>query len=90
MNYGKCKCGAVESFGSGMVIHDCDGCEKCGTTIAGHPDGHKPLAPVEYVGKYDRNTGVPSYRGCKNCYHHAPLEEPEDPAPWPGALEQAG
>lgn len=66
MIYYRCKCGKNEYFGSGMVPHDCEGCDECGTTLSTHPEGHKPRAPHEWETKYDENTGKP-YRRCKKC-----------------------
>lgn len=67
MIYFKCKCGKMEFFGSGMMPNDCDGCTECGTTLATSPEGHKEIAPHEWIIKYDENTGKP-YRRCKKCY----------------------
>lgn len=45
---------------------DCQGCEKCGTTFAGHPDNHKPLQPHRWVINFNQNTGKP-YKRCGDC-----------------------
>jgi len=45
---------------------DCQGCEKCNTTYAGHPDLHEPLQPHDWGTKYNQNTGKP-YKVCKKC-----------------------
>jgi len=47
--------------------HDCQGCDKCNTTYAGHPDHHKELQPHEWGTKFDQNTGKP-YKICELCY----------------------
>lgn len=40
----RCKCGdKIDLTTDGF--QDCEGCEKCGTTYAGHPDFHKELQP---------------------------------------------
>lgn len=49
-------------------VWDCQGCEECGTTYSGHPDGHKPLQPHEWGILYNQNTGKP-YKHCIHCYH---------------------
>jgi len=46
---------------------DCQGCEKCATTFAGHPDNHKPLQPHEWIVDFNQSTGKP-YKRCGNCY----------------------
>ena len=45
MKYAKCKCGECERWDSGYPIFECQGCTKCGTTLAHGPSGHKPLKP---------------------------------------------
>ena len=48
--------------------HDCQGCEKCGTTFSSHPEGHRPLQPHKYKIMYDDHTGKP-YKRCDLCGH---------------------
>lgn len=45
MQYSRCKCGTAERWCSGYPIHDCEGCEICGTTLAFGASTHKPLQP---------------------------------------------
>lgn len=61
----RCKCGERVLYTS-MGTSDCEGCEKCGTTFAGHPDNHKPLQPHDWKIMYNQSTGKP-YKRCKNC-----------------------
>lgn len=51
---------------------DCQGCKKCNTTYAGHPDNHKELQPHTWKTMYNQNTGKP-YKRCDKC--HAVDEE---------------
>lgn len=67
MRYLRCKCGEREMWTTDGV-QDCQGCEKCGTTFSGHPDGHNPLQPHQWKTMYDQNTGLP-YKRCEKCYH---------------------
>jgi hypothetical protein len=62
----RCKCGDAVMHTS-MSPFDCEGCEKCQTTFAGHPDNHKPLQPHEWKTLYNQNTGKP-YKVCKHCH----------------------
>lgn len=75
MNYRRCKCGKCESWESGMAPADCSGCEECGTTFSGHPDGHKPLIPHDWRPQFDRNTGKPDRPMCTRCYTLGPKPE---------------
>jgi len=61
----RCKCGE-KVLHTSMGSFDCEGCEKCQTTYAGHPDHHKPLQPHEWINKYNQNTGKP-YKYCARC-----------------------
>ena len=67
MNYYKCKCGKQEYWESGMLVHDCMGCEDCQTTYAQHPDYHKDLQAHEWKIIYNQKTGKP-YNICAKCY----------------------
>lgn len=49
-----------------MGSFDCQGCEKCNTTFAGHPDHHKKLKPHNWQIKYNSNTGKP-FKRCSLC-----------------------
>jgi len=46
--------------------HDCEGCEECKTTLAGHPDHHRELSPHKYIIRYNQHTGKP-YQVCDRC-----------------------
>ncbi len=63
----RCKCGEAKYFGSD-VPKPCQGCKKCGTTYAQHPDHHKEIEPHEFEILYD-DKGRP-YEVCKRCYEH--------------------
>jgi hypothetical protein len=68
MQYGRCECGAVQSWDSGMPQHDCQGCEECNTTIASYKTGHKPLQRHKPKKKFNQNTGEFSHYHCSECY----------------------
>jgi len=51
-----------------MGFEDCQGCEKCGTTYAAHPDYHKKLQPHKWGENFNQNTGKP-YKICEVCHH---------------------
>lgn len=61
----RCKCGSV-IVSSSMGVRDCEGCDKCNTTLAFHPDYHKPREPHEWKDRYNQNTGKP-YKVCNKC-----------------------
>lgn len=61
----RCKCGDKTCYTS-MGSQDCEGCEKCNTTFAAHPDNHNELKPHEFITKYNSDTGKP-YKWCKRC-----------------------
>lgn len=79
MQYYRCKCGKAEYWGSGMVPAKCQGCDKCKTTYARGPEGHKEIAPHEWAEKTvieEGKTSDESY--CKKCYvkkRHAEKEK---------------
>ena len=62
----RCKCGAKVAWTT-CEFPDCQGCEECQTTYAGHPDNHKPLQPHTWKIMYDQNTGKP-YKRCEKCH----------------------
>jgi hypothetical protein len=62
----RCKCGERTAWTTDN-FQDCQGCPKCNTTYAGHPDGHKELQPHIWGIKYNENTGKP-YMRCTKCY----------------------
>lgn len=62
----RCKCGEAIAWTTDN-FQDCQGCEKCQTTYAGHPDNHRPLQPHTWKIMYNENTGKP-YKRCEKCY----------------------
>lgn len=50
-----------------MPPEDCQGCNKCGTTFATGPAGHKPVIPHDLRPQFDRNTGEPDGSICNRC-----------------------
>lgn len=62
----RCKCGEMIAHTSG-TMKDCEGCEKCNTTYAGHPNNHSELQPHKWGTKYNQNTGK-KYKECNVCY----------------------
>lgn len=69
MQYMRCKCGECQYWGSGMMPAKCNWCEKCETTLAGGPNGHKtertPHFLVETPVETDDGHGILSR--CKYC-----------------------
>lgn len=61
----RCKCGE-SIIHTSMGITDCETCDKCGSTFAGHPDGHAEPIPHDWQTKYDSDTGQP-YLVCGRC-----------------------
>lgn len=66
MQYYKCKCGDKTSYGS-IGPAPCEGCEKCGTNLAFHPEYLGKPVPHEWRKKFNEDTGEP-YMICKNCF----------------------
>jgi hypothetical protein len=62
----RCKCGNRWASSS-MGMQDCQGCPKCNTTLASHPNYHKAPAPHEFITRYNPKTGEP-YEVCNKCY----------------------
>jgi len=67
MNFWRCKCGDREYFESGMPPRDCQGCEKCGTTLAMSKSGHEPMQPHVPVPRYSQTTGELRHFVCDVC-----------------------
>ena len=65
MKYLRCRCGQMESYSS-MGSPPCRACPSCGTTLAEHPDEHKPPIPHNFEMKFDEDTGEP-YWICSRC-----------------------
>lgn len=65
MQHYRCKCGESTAFGS-MSPMDCEGCDKCNTTYAQHPDYHETPKAHDWIIKYNENTGKP-YEICGKC-----------------------
>ena len=65
MQYYRCKCGKMWSYGSDGP-KACRRCDTCGMTLAQHPDGHRTPNPHTWVTQYDQNTGEP-YEVCRIC-----------------------
>lgn len=68
MRYLKCNCGACERWDTGEMVQPCQGCEKCQTTFATNPEGHRPLQPHDWRPRYNPATGEPDKRMCGLCY----------------------
>lgn len=67
MNYWRCKCGETVSWESGYPPVPCQVCEKCGSTLAMHPDHHREPEPHKWVTRYHESTGKP-YEMCEVCF----------------------
>ncbi len=66
MQYYRCKCGESTMFGSLSPL-DCQGCDKCNTTLTQHPDYHEEPKPHDWMTRYNETTGIP-YEICSRCY----------------------
>lgn len=67
MQFRRCKCGEARRWDSGYPPKDCQGCTKCGTTLAQHPDDHQPLQPHKPKQFFSRETGQPEGWECAAC-----------------------
>lgn len=68
----RCKCGKAKFLESGYPPVDCQGCSKCNTTYALHPNDHKELIPHDFsIKNYNQDTGEPYYR-CIRCHEKQP------------------
>lgn len=74
MQYSRCKCGRITSWGS-IGSSKCDGCSDCNTTLAQHPDYHEELMPHDLKIQYNVDTGKPDHYICRSCYRHIKLED---------------
>lgn len=61
----RCKCGESVMYTS-MGVFNCEVCDKCGTTHAGHPDHHAEPEPHTWITRYNQRTGEP-YEICDRC-----------------------
>ncbi len=68
MIYWRCRCGAREYWESGFPPADCNACEKCGTTLATGPEGHREPVPHEWEQRFNPRTGEPDRRTCRRCH----------------------
>lgn len=67
MRYERCKCGKATAWTTDS-FQDCQGCDECGTTYAGHPDFHKPKIAHEWEPRFSSSTGEPDGRQCARCH----------------------
>lgn len=74
MRYLRCKCGEHEAWTTD-AWPECDGCEKCKTTLAGSATGHGEIAPHDFgepEWKVDAKTGERwQERRCRRLYCRA-------------------
>ena len=67
INYGKCKCGYIEAFGS-MPPNPCDRCEKCGTGYGyGAPWYKEPIEHEFQLEGVETNEGTKQLSRCIYC-----------------------
>ena len=75
MRYYRCKCGHRSAWSS-LGVAECEGCEKCGTTLAEGPDGHDAPAPHDWREEWtiDKQTGERGKkRVCARCQRKEPV-----------------
>ncbi len=66
MQYSRCQCGNAERWDSGEMLHPCQGCTYCKTTLARTPEDHAPLEPHQLFQSSEKRLC------CKRCgeYRH--------------------
>ena len=74
MQYYRCECGESEFYGSDSP-RPCMGCDKCGTTYAQSPTGHRPREPHQWRPQFSRETGAPTRPICTVCMARGDLPE---------------
>ena len=67
-----------------MGVRACEGCPKCETALATHPDDHRPIADHVPVAEFDRSTGERLVDRCGICDRQletrtAPVPPAKDP-----------
>lgn len=69
MQYYRCRCGKLESWGS-MSPARCIGCANCGTNLAQHPDDHKAPVPHDFssVQNVQTDEGEKTLTLCRYCH----------------------
>lgn len=68
MKYGKCKCGHIQYWNSGMPYPTCRPCPKCGTIPAGGPNSHPE--PTEHdwrASDVETDNGPQPLSRCMRC-----------------------
>ena len=65
----RCKCGDATAFGS-MPPYQCAWCEKCQSSLASHPDGHRDRVDHEFshVEKIATDQGEVTITRCRYCH----------------------
>ncbi len=66
MQYYRCKCGKMESWGS-MPPNRCQGCPDCGTNLSTHPDHHPPADHNWSANKVQTDDGPATLTVCSWC-----------------------
>ena len=80
MQFWRCKCGESTAFGSDPPAK-CDFCEKCSTTLEGHPDHHKTeRTPHKWVqSPVETDEGPKPLTRCQYCHRtKKEIEKQED------------
>lgn len=74
MQYARCKCGAHETWTTDSIPR-CTFCDKCNTTLATSPNGHKDTPePHQWRKRFDSNTGERKNDYCAVCHKQRPAE----------------
>lgn len=74
MRYERCQCGKATAWTTDS-FQDCQGCDACGTTFAGHPDFHKPKIAHDWEPRFDPHTGGPDGRQCARCHTREKMQD---------------
>ena len=76
MQWYRCKCGYESVYGS-VIPQPCEGCDKCGTTLAMSADGHREVEPHEMSPEVAQMHGH-TYHHCKRCGYGKAVADPTD------------
>jgi hypothetical protein len=68
MIYRRCRCGKAERWDTGEVVHPCQGCKVCRSTLATWRGGHATLQDHDWEPRFNERTGGPDRRECRRCH----------------------
>lgn len=81
MIFYRCKCGDSQAWGS-MPPAQCAWCEKCQSSLAAGPDGHRDRVPHEFVAsKVETDGGDATLTRCWFCHRTRKEIEADEKTP---------